>query len=445
MKTHSNTAHRNAQDPSHPPLARDASGNPLAIPDGAAAWCLKRETGGRPKMIAGVDRQPARFPLDVTADDVEGMVGAGTYRVYAIGADGEVIDYVTTVSVGQPAPAESEPAPTSLGPSRGAGSDLRFALETILQMSRAQSDSLKAVALAQADWVKGLATAKALPRNGYPVAAPPPPYRVLDERESGDDDDDDDDDEDEDDGGELSSAPTMPLVPPWLETINQLTPVLKTCGELAGEFFKRKFSPSTPAVPEGPRNAAPEDLAGGTEPATAPANPMIHLSEINAHLTGFERKFLNVVLRGPQGGELANVLLTMSVEEAASFVKEQIARVQAERDAPAREGAASPASSPPNDAPLVDAPVDAPPADAPPTEVKPVPTASGGSLGFMSHVLAASAYLTAEERATVMWLVPRFPAARLEELKAQLLQMAPRDTAAWIREHLPALRAEVAS
>jgi hypothetical protein len=71
----------------HPPLARDGYGNPQAIPEGTAGWCLKRETCGRPKTIVGADRQPARFPLDVTADDVEAMVG-GTYRVYAIGAEG---------------------------------------------------------------------------------------------------------------------------------------------------------------------------------------------------------------------------------------------------------------------------------------------------------------------------------------------------------------------
>jgi hypothetical protein len=63
----------------------------------------------------------------------------------------------------------------------------------------------------------------------------------------------------------------------------------------------------------------------------------------------------------------------------------------------------------------------------------------------MSRVLAASAYLTAEERAAVMWLMPRFPAARLEELKVKLLRMTPREAAMWIRENLAALRAEVSS
>jgi hypothetical protein len=64
---------------------------------------------------------------------------------------------------------------------------------------------------------------------------------------------------------------------------------------------------------------------------------------------------------------------------------------------------------------------------------------------FMPHLLAGSAYLTAEERATVLWLVPRFPAARLEELKAKLLNMSPRNGAKWLRANLAALRAEVSA
>jgi hypothetical protein len=198
-------------------------------------------------------------------------------------------------------------------------------------------------------------------------------------------------------------------------------------------------APRNAAVPEAPRNAAPE--APAEETATATPNPMIHLSEINARLTGFERKFLNVVLRGAQGGELANVLLTMAVDEAASFVKEQIARVQGERDASGQGGAAPPADSPPADAP----PVDAPRGVGVAAQAKPSPAASGGSPDFMSRVLAASAYLTAEERAAVMWLMPRFPAARLEELKVKLLRMTPRDAAMWIRENLATLRDEVSS
>lgn len=453
MKPNSNTAPRNAQAQNHPPLARDGSGNPQSIPEGAVGWCLKRETGGRPKMIVGADRQPARFPLDLTADDIEEMVGAGTYRVYAIDADGEVLDYVTTVSVGVDESAPTEQAPASPGPLRGAGSDLRFALETILQMSRAQSDSLKAVALAQADWVKGLATAKALPRNGYPVVAPPATFRALDERESDEDDEDDDGDE----------SDNVPVVPRWLEAVNAVAPVLQTYGEL----FKLKFAPPTPAVPEAPppavpeapRNVAPEPPPEGEAPdpqapvegeapdVTVPRNPMIHLSEINARLTGFERKFLNVAMRARQGGKLADMLLAMSVEEAVPFVKEQIALLQAERAASKEHAPPKPSADSPSAetklAPAASA--ETKPGPVPADETKPAPAASGGAPSFMSHVLAASVYLTAEERATVMWMVPRFPAGRLEELTVKLLRMTPRDGAMWLRENLAALRAEVSA
>jgi hypothetical protein len=429
MKTHSNTAPRNAQAPNHPPLARDGYGNPQSIPDGAVGWRLKRETGGRPKMIVGADRQPARFPLDITAEDIEEMVGAGTYRVYAIGADGEVLDYVTTVSVGESTSMEAEPAPASPSPLRGTGSDLRFALETILQMARAQSDSLKAMALAQADWVKGLATAKALPRNGYPMPVPPPAYRVQDDEPENDDDDDDDDDE----------PATARATSPWLDVVTALTPVIQTYSDA----WMQKRAPSKPAVPQAPRNASPETPTEGATPTNAPPNPMIHLSEINARLSAFERKFLNVLMRGQHGGQVSDLVIAMSVDEAVAFVRENIARVQAERHAAPRPGETSSVDAPPVDV----APVGAPPADAPPietnpAEMKPTPAASGALLDFMPRVLAASAYLTVEEKAAVMWLVPRVPPARLEELKAKLLQMTPRDAAMWIRDNLAALRAE---
>jgi hypothetical protein len=235
----------------------------------------------------------------------------------------------------------------------------------------------------------------------------------------------------------------MPQVPPLAEAITSLIPMLKTYGELGGEWLKRRFSSQAPTGTGTPRNVAPEAAAGGTRPASAP-NPMVHLSEINAHLTPFERKFLNVLIRGNHGGDVADMLLTMSVDEASAFVKENVARAQAHH-ATSQSGAARPADVPAVDAPAVDAPAVNAPAVGAPAETEPAPAAPDGSPGFMAHVLAASAHLTAEERATVMWLVPRFPAARLEELKTQLLRMTPRDAATWIREHLPALRAEVSA
>lgn len=327
-------------------------------------------------MIVGQDRLPARFALDTTPEDLEAMLGAGTFRVYALTEVGEVIDYVTTVNVGKDE-AEDEPAVASFGGTpRGTNSDLRFALETILQMARAQSDSLRAVAEAQADWVKGLATAKALPRNAAP--APPAPVAVQEEEE------------DEDDEEMEEEAP----MPPWLEMMNQIAPVIQTYGEA----LKLKFAP--PPLP--PRNAAPA-------PSNGP-NAMIHLSEVNARLTPIERKFLNLVLRNEGGAEVTNVLLGMGVPEAVEFVKDQVANARAER--------------------------------AGPSEEQPVPAGAGD---FMAHVMACASFLTADERGTVLRLLPKFPTERREALKAQLLAMTAEEAAAWIRQNLDALRAEVAS
>ena len=247
---------------------------------------------------------------------------------------------------------------------------------------------------------------------------------------------------------------------------------------------------AVPVVPEAPHDDSPEYFDEDAEPASALPNPMIHLSEINARLMDFERKFINAVLRGRRGAELSNMLLTMSADDAAAFVKEQIAQVQAARtaaygsaatptEAPPRaeapfpaEASASAEAPPPAQAPvpvktpaLAKAPASqgAPlPAQAPPQQqTAPVATTPGGSApaepsatgsaapsgmaDLMPHLLAGSAHLTAEERATVLWLVPRFPAARLEELKARLLKMSPRNGAKWLRANLAALRAEVSS
>ena len=54
----------------YPPLARDAHGNLLPIPEGTCAWRLCRQTSGRPRLINGPDKQPMRFPLETTVDEL---------------------------------------------------------------------------------------------------------------------------------------------------------------------------------------------------------------------------------------------------------------------------------------------------------------------------------------------------------------------------------------
>src|SRR5580704_15388105 len=83
----------------HPPLARDPMGNLLALPDGTAAWRICRETTGRPCEIKGPDKQPFRFPLDITSDELADMCGVGVYRVYALDELGKQLGHVATLDL----------------------------------------------------------------------------------------------------------------------------------------------------------------------------------------------------------------------------------------------------------------------------------------------------------------------------------------------------------
>ena len=179
-------------EPQHPPLARDAQGNLVAIPDGTAAWRICRQTTGRPKEIAGPNEQMLRFPLETTAEQLADMCGADVYRVYALDEVGKVLDYVVTVDLTRDAGELRNAAPdlalvpaartTPVTPS----SDLRFALEAMAQMMRTNSDALRAVTETQADCVKALVSVRGFFRNAPPPQ--PPPDEADDEDESEDDD-----------------------------------------------------------------------------------------------------------------------------------------------------------------------------------------------------------------------------------------------------------------
>ncbi len=149
----------------HPSLAHDAQGCKLAVPDGATHWRILRHTTGRPKAMTGPDGQPARFRLDISQEELLDLCGPGRYRIEALDQYGNLLACVTTVTVNH---ADAPIAPELVANSnlRGyASNDMRFALETMAQMSRAHSESLQSLATSQADWIKMLATAKQIPRN----------------------------------------------------------------------------------------------------------------------------------------------------------------------------------------------------------------------------------------------------------------------------------------
>lgn len=373
----------------HPPLAHDADGHPIAMPDGAAFWMLKRQTTGRPKVILGPDRRPLRLPLDTTEDEIADAYGSGTYRLDALDALGNPLDHVTTLSIGDDVTRNDDEGERNLvyvGSARGASSDLRAALDTIAQMARAQSSSLNAVATAQADWVKGLASARALPRNAM-YAAPQPQLPEAPDAHM---------DDEETDDQEPEPLPPYAVVAQAANGIFQNLPA-------AMHQFSQMIS-SIAAL----RNAATAPMRH--EKAASSPNPMVHLSEINERLTGPERRFLSHVLRSQTADTVTRELLARSVDDAVALIKDAIAKARAPRDAAADPAPASP-----------------PPAD------------------FTSHVTAVAMLLLPDERARVMSLVPRLRPTRMEELKSQLLAMTVDDAVAWIRQNLAALEAEVAT
>jgi len=178
-------------EPPHPPLARDAQGNLIAVPEGTTAWRVCRQTTGRPKEILGPDKKSMRFPLEMTAEELCDMCGADAYRLYALDELGKVLDYVVTVDVGREsrelrnAAFEAPLLPVLRSAAAAPTSDLRFALEAMAQMMRVNSEALRAVAESQADWVKSIASTRGFYRNAAPPPLPPEP---IEEQEEEDDD-----------------------------------------------------------------------------------------------------------------------------------------------------------------------------------------------------------------------------------------------------------------
>ena len=123
-------------------------GNLLAIPDGTAAWRICRETARRPGEIKGPDKQPLRFPIDTTSDELVEMCGPGVYRIYALDELGKQLGHVSTWDL-TPGPRELRNATAELAAAVASEhtsppmTDLRFALEAMQAMMRTNSDALR--------------------------------------------------------------------------------------------------------------------------------------------------------------------------------------------------------------------------------------------------------------------------------------------------------------
>jgi hypothetical protein len=178
-------ANSTAPEIPHPPLARDANGNHLPVPSGTAAWRICRHTEGRPRIIKGPDRQPARFALDTTLDDLVDQCGPDRYHIYALDAVGEVIVHVATLDAGIEQRNAAEAPLTVVSAARGSAvaSDWRYALETIAQIARTNAEAMRAVAESQAEWIKSISSARGFFRNAPQLALPAPEPKNDEEEE----------------------------------------------------------------------------------------------------------------------------------------------------------------------------------------------------------------------------------------------------------------------
>jgi hypothetical protein len=250
------------------PLARDPNGRPLRVPSEAAFWRVRRHTRGRPRNVIGVDRKPIELPLDVTEDDLEGMFGAGTYRLDLYDVEGEPLDVTTMVALGEPEPvttnqlAEDAVAIAPVLPANA--SDVRLVLETnvratqlafahnertltaSLRMADTLRDGIRDLANAQATWINTLASARGFFRNAQPALVQAAPVR---DREDDDDDDRDNEDEGEEHeghAGEVNAGPTniYDVLKPFAEHAAPMLPML------AGGVFGAKAADGVASRPE---------------------------------------------------------------------------------------------------------------------------------------------------------------------------------------------------
>ena len=285
----------------HPPLARDALGNLLPVPDGTAAWRICRQTTGRPRALIGPDGAAMRFPLTTTAAELVDLCGPGAYRIYALDEMGEQLEHVNTLDLtrGQRNASNANeldvPLAAALRVAPGAAptTDLRFALHAVTEIARINGEALRAISDSQADWIKTLAMNKGLPRNvAYPMLPPPREERDEEPDERARDELEDDDDED------VPAAPTADPVMQFLSTITPLIPSL-----LAD--WRGKKTEST------------------TAPPTA-ALGMAHLARVQQQLNAREREFLALLLADEENCEAVAIELAgRSVDAVVAMIREQ--------------------------------------------------------------------------------------------------------------------------
>jgi hypothetical protein len=176
------------------PLARDPDGHAIELPSAAVGWRVRRQTGGRPRIMLGVDKQPMQLPLGYTVVDLEDILAPGSYRLDVVDQRGEPLGVTIPISIGQLHNAEGdddEEAPMAIATTLPTtGSETRLVLEANvratqmaflhnqrtlelgLRMAETLRDGVRVMAESQADWIKSLSSAKGFFRNARPMMLP---------------------------------------------------------------------------------------------------------------------------------------------------------------------------------------------------------------------------------------------------------------------------------
>jgi hypothetical protein len=338
--------------PQRCPLARDADGNAVEIPPEAACWRVRRHTGGRPRLVLDVNKQPMQLPLGYTLADLEDILSPGAYRLDLVDPRGETLHLTVPVAIGmRNVDVAEETDAVAREPMIGmqpallpsVGSDTRLVLEANVratqlafqhnqrtlelnaQMTQTLREGIQALADAQAEWIKSAAGSRGFYRNMR--AAPPHEIEVAAEPHEP--------------TGE-SDEPEGP--PDW---VSQLMPVV---GVVVQQGISALMSWSTQRKAPQPsaqtsesrswlrdafdwRGAHARGKAGPEQalpPQPAPPFDPAHFMAIQAALTPAERALAQegAAQLSPEDRETwMNQLGGMTVEEAVAFIRRALASV----------------------------------------------------------------------------------------------------------------------
>lgn len=329
------------------PLARDAAGSAIGLPEGTAAWRVRRNTRGRPGNIVGSNGKLVTVPLGFSKDELFDLLGYGSYRLDPINDDNEVLKLSgPPITVGEPEPtsANESTAELALATLTEATSDARFVLEAnvramqlsfqhnqrTLELGLQMADTLRAgvqvLAETQADCMKALVGSRHVFRNAGVPQLPAPMAERPAETRPDDEDEDDDDDAPNDWLQQLQpvvAVVVQQIITAIMERPKSSAPSTKRdVKELLGDAldWRRPAKRNEPAEPS--RTVA--DVAKLLSPSL-----MMKLASVQGILTPAEASrgmAMFTALEPEMYPALIERLEPMSVEEIAAFLREQLAR-----------------------------------------------------------------------------------------------------------------------